>query len=122
MLAYAGSLDEAQQILDTLVAEDPENIQYRGERGLIAARRGDSVLAMQDREWLASLDQRLPSGWDTFYRGLITAELGELEVALDLLWQAFAEGQPYGAWMEWDGYFDSLRDYPPFQEWLRPKG
>jgi tetratricopeptide (TPR) repeat protein len=123
MLSYAEDhLAEARQILDELVEDNPYNVQYRGERGFIAATRGDSALAMEDTEWLADLDRRYLYGQNTYWRAAIAGVLGDLDGAVDLLWQAHAEGMAYSLSFEFDITLDPLRDHPEFQELMRPKG
>jgi hypothetical protein len=39
-----------------------------------------------------------------------------------LLRQAYQQGRRFWMDMEWLLEFDPLRSYPPFEEWLRPKG
>jgi tetratricopeptide (TPR) repeat protein len=122
MLYYADDLVDAQEILDELVEDYPDNVNYRGGRGFIAATRGDSALARKDAEWLANLDRLHLDGRNTSWRGRIAGVFGERERAVDLLRQAQAEGFGYWPWMRWDVTLDPLRDHPDFQEWLRPKG
>jgi hypothetical protein len=62
-------------------------------------------------------------GWNTAWQSSIAAALGDGESAVALLSQAFREGFPHQApwvrpWLAWG----SIRDYPPFQELMRPKG
>jgi hypothetical protein len=47
---------------------------------------------------------------------------GERDTAVTLLRQAFAEGLDYGIWLHRDMDLESLRDYEPYQELVRPKG
>ena len=42
--------------------------------------------------------------------------------ALDLLQDAFSAGQPHDVLIHQDFNLIPLWDYPPFQEFLRPKG
>jgi hypothetical protein len=64
------------------------------------------------------------------WRARIAAALGERERAVELLEQAFREGQTrdyfgmYGpgmAWFRQDPHFESLRDFSPYATLLRPR-
>ncbi len=60
----------------------------------------------------------------TLERARIAALLGDREEAMTLLQQAIDKAANYGfgVWLHRDMDFESLRDYPPFQEFTRPKG
>jgi len=81
------------------------------------------------REKASELDQRLENthqpyieGAHTFWRAKIAAVLGDAERAVQLLHSALREGVSYGLWLHRDPEFESLREYPAFQELIRPKG
>jgi tetratricopeptide (TPR) repeat protein len=122
VLFLAGQLNEAQRVCDGLVADFPDNFIYRGLRGVVSASLGDTAQAITDSEWLAALDRRSLLGEQTYYRGAIAGALGHREDALSLLRQSFSEGE----WHWWPVRSrvetQSLRDYGPFQELMRPKG
>jgi len=117
-----GRIDEAWTVFDSLVDDDPGNVVYRGSRGFLAAVGGDSAQARTDAEWLAALDRPYTRGGNTYWRGVIAGALGERDEAVRLLRQAFSEGLEYGWYLTWYSEFLPLRDYPPFQELIRPKG
>ncbi len=117
----AGRHDEAANIYDALLRDFPDAVDLRGDRGVVAASRGDSTQARRDMEWLERLDRPYLFGSHTFNRARIAAVLGERDRAVALLREAFAQGQQF-AWFWHSTYFESLRDYPPFQELMRPKG
>ncbi len=94
----------------------------RLERGFFAATAGDSAQARRDADWLAALDRPYLFARPTFYRAVIAGALGERSDAMDLLYQATAEGHYWDYSDAWNRRYDSLRGYPPFEEWLRPKG
>jgi len=60
----------------------------------------------------------------TLDRARIAALLGDREEAVTLLRQAIEQGVNWGhgVWVHRDIDLESLHDYPPFQELLRPKG
>jgi tetratricopeptide (TPR) repeat protein len=117
-----GRVEEARTVFDSLVGEDADNVYYRGTRGFFAATAGDSAQARRDAEWLTSLNRPYLRGSNTFRRAAIAGALGEREDAVRLLRQAFSEGAPYGWNLTWFAEFAPLRDYPPFQQLMRPKG
>jgi hypothetical protein len=56
------------------------------------------------------------------YQAWIAAELGDLRGAMELLREAQADGMSFGAELHSTPWLEPLRGYPPFEEWLRPKG
>jgi hypothetical protein len=124
MEAYylAERFDEAESIAEGLSAEFPSNIEYRGYSGTLAARRGDVAEARRISESLDELDNPYNHGRHTYWQGCIAAQLGEHELAMMLLRDAFSQGRSFDLWIHRDQDFEPLQDYPPFQEFLRPKG
>jgi hypothetical protein len=61
-------------------------------------------------------------GEHTYYRAGIAANLGERERAVELLRDAFAQGQYFGYSLHNSLALEPLRGYPPFEELIRPKG
>ena len=55
-------------------------------------------------------------------RARIAAALGDRQQAVALLQRAFAEGRPFDMDVHQNMDFESLRDYPPFPDLLKPKG
>ena len=60
-------------------------------------------------------------GRHTMWRARIHALLGERDVALGMIREALRQGYPHVHALHTDVAFEPLRDYPPFQELLRPK-
>jgi len=56
------------------------------------------------------------------YRAELAAMLGERALAVRMLQQATAEGNPFEQNMHITHELQRLRGYAPFEEWLRPKG
>jgi zinc-ribbon domain len=106
----------------TLAGEHPDDIDYQGCLGALAARRGDRDEALRISGELAAIDRRFLFGSHTFWRSRITALLGEKEQAVALLKEAFSQGLSYGVFLHRDINLEPLWDYPPFKELLRPKG
>ena len=73
-------------------------------------------------ERLATVDIPYPRGGPTRRRARIAAVLGDRQEAVALLRRAYREGARYGLSFLFDPEYDSLRDYEPFLEFMRPKG
>jgi tetratricopeptide (TPR) repeat protein len=115
-LYQAERWDESRELFRELAAENPGNAEYHGYLGAIAARAGDATEAM-------AISDALPADVQSiFWRARIAALLGDEERAMTLLRQAFAQGSKFNLSVHRDMDLESLRDYPPFQELLRPKG
>jgi tetratricopeptide (TPR) repeat protein len=115
--------EEAYSVAKPLSEEFPESMSYRATVGILAACRGDRDEALEISEWLRDLERPYLMGWNTAWQSSIAAALGDGESAVALVSQAFREGFPHQApwvrpWLAWG----SIRDYPPFQELMRPKG
>jgi hypothetical protein len=52
----------------------------------------------------------------------ILSILGERQEAVDLLQQAMREGLAFGIYVIQDQDFLPLKDFAPFQEFIKPKG
>jgi len=123
-LYRAGRWDEARRLYEALADEHPENTMYLAAVGRLSARFGDRVEAMRISATLESGEDPQVEPWHVLERARIAALLGEREQATGLLEQALSQGANlgYGPWLHRDVDFESLRDYPPFQELMRPKG
>jgi len=121
-LYLAERWQEAEAIFEVLSAEDPDNIDYIGFLGALAARRGNSEGARQISEKLKRIERPYLFGNHTYWRACIDALLGERKQAVTLLRESFAQGGSYGVYLHNDVDLESLRDYEPFKELLRPKG
>ncbi len=123
-LCYAERWDEARALFEELAAESPEDMNYMGYLGTLAARRGDHEEALRISAELEHLDRPYMFGMNMYWCGCISALLGENERAVGFLREAFARGCRHGHDVDLhrDMDLESLRDYPPFQELVRPKG
>ncbi|NIM52508.1 MAG: hypothetical protein GTN62_14350, partial [Gemmatimonadales bacterium] len=112
--------EEAREVVEGLAAESPDDVGYQGRLGSLAARLGDRAEALRVSDWLETVEQPYLRGSNTRWRARIAAVLGQRDLAVSLLQSALLEG---GAFFEVhrDVDFESLRDYPPFQELMRPK-
>jgi tetratricopeptide (TPR) repeat protein len=116
--------DEAQQVFDQLVedTEYPWLVNYRGARGFVAAIRGDSALALEDKAWLAALDPPYVKGHPLYWEAVVTGALGRRREAVSLLQRAYRRGSHYLFDLEFTTELNPLRGFSAFEEWLRPKG
>jgi predicted Zn-dependent protease len=125
-LAYtvylAGHLEEADSLFRDLHSAHPESVEYIGHLGAIAARRGDDTTARQLADQLRGreVEAPIPGEESIVWRARIAALLGERTDAMRLLIEAFG---PQGTMeLHNNSDFDGMRDYPPFREFIRPKG
>ncbi|HSG80872.1 MAG TPA: hypothetical protein VLC48_01375, partial [Gemmatimonadota bacterium] len=123
-LAYysADRWSEARALYEELAAEYPDSVNFQGFLGTLAARRGDRDEARRISDHLAGLNDPYDFGRDTYWQACITALLEEREQAMELLQRSFAEGRRFNLQMHRDLDLEDLFDYPPFQEFLKPKG
>jgi tetratricopeptide (TPR) repeat protein len=123
-LAYysADRWDEAQAMYEELAVDYPDSVNYQGFLGTLAARRGDSAVARRISDHLAGLNDPYDFGRDTYWQACIAALLEEREQAMELLQRSFAEGRRFDLQIHRDLDLETLFDYPPFQEFVKPKG
>jgi serine/threonine-protein kinase len=114
--------EEAAALIEKLRSEDPENIDYIGYTGTLAARRADREGALSISEELRKIDRPYTFGAQTYWRARIAALLGMKAEAVELLRQAFAQGYDYDIELFQEADLDPLRDYAPFRELMKPKG
>ncbi len=119
---YAERWSDADTLFAALCADAPDNLDYRGYRAVALAHVGRREESLETERWLAQLDRPFLLGDNIRWRAAIAAALGDRDGAVRLLQQAIAEGVTYGMWYHRDPEWEPLRDYPPFQELIRPKG
>jgi len=123
-LFIAGRRDEARELFDLLVEEVPGNFETRAARAYFAVEGGDTAQARRDLEWIEQMEigeGQLASA--RYHRGIISAALGDLDRALELM-RASGDDPVWG--YTWAGptqiFIDPLREFGPYQEFMRPKG
>jgi serine/threonine protein kinase len=120
--ALVGNLAEADSILASQELEHPGAVEIRAARGSVAARRGDRAQAMEISDSLAAADHRYARWQLTYPRARIAAQLGDRAEAVRLLRQAYSEGMTLWPYLHIEADLSPLWDYPPFVEFLRPRG
>jgi len=115
-------LDEAELLFTELAVDFPQNVNYVGYLGAIAARQGDREGAERIADQLRVWEQPYIRGWHTLWRARIASLLGDEAAAVALLREALAQGIGYGPDLHADLDFQPLWDFPPYQELMRPKG
>jgi tetratricopeptide (TPR) repeat protein len=113
---------DAAAAWDSIPVDPAGAVDRLGTRGVLAARLGQPDSARTIAAELARLDRPRLNGQHTLWRARIAAVLGERDGAVALLRQAFAEGVAYGIWLHCDMDLESLREYRPYRELVRPKG
>lgn len=133
-LYLAERWDTAQASFEALAAASPRNPDLQGYLGTIAARRGDRAEALRISQWLEGPDLRGRSETRTLWRARIAALLGDPQLAMELLTDAFDEGLGFvgtrlaegsrivAVWLHTDMDLESLHDRADFQELLEPRG
>jgi serine/threonine protein kinase/tetratricopeptide (TPR) repeat protein len=121
-LYIAERWEEAQAIFESLLTEKPDNTDYKGYLGSIAARLGDRERALRISDELKALTKPYLFGNHTYCRACIASLLGDNKHAIDLLRESFAQGKEYGVYLHREMDLEPLRDYPPFRDLVKPKG
>jgi tetratricopeptide (TPR) repeat protein len=118
-----GKYDEAARIISRLTSDDPRNPQAIVLEALLAARKNGRSGALQHAEdRLRVLKRRYDWGRTTYARAQLAAQMGDADVALLLLRQAFEQGVAHSPEQHADAMFTTLRSDPRFQALLRPTG
>lgn len=120
-LYRAGRSDEALALFETLAAEAPHNVNYRGYLGALAARMGNARQASRIADDLAGVNGPYFPSSGTYWRARIAAVAGRRDDAVALLRTAFAQGEPHGLSIHTESDFDSLRDDPEFRRLVAPR-
>jgi serine/threonine protein kinase len=113
--------EEAGALIEKLRLEKPDDIDYLGYSGALAARRGGKQEASRISEELKKIDRPYTFGEQTYWQARIAALLGMKEEAVELLRQSFAQGRHY-YFIRQEADFSLLRDFAPFIELVKPKG
>jgi len=112
---------ESKEIFEAIHNEVPDNLNYLGFLGSIAARMGDREGALKISKQLEEDKRPYLFGSPTFWRARIAALLGDKEGAVSLLRQAIKQGYAYSGIHPTED-FESLADFPPYVQLMKPKG
>ena len=121
-LFWAERWGDSRLVYETLVAGGSREPGDLGMVGVLAARTGDRATATRISSELEHLTGARLFGDHTYYRAGIAATLGDKERAVALLREAFTQGQAFGITVHSSLLFESLSQYRPFAELIRPKG
>ena len=114
--------EEAYAMSSELSREHPNNAAYLSDLGLFAARTGRREEALRVSDELAAMQGPHDLGDTQLRRACIAAALGEKGEAVDLLKEAYRRGWGFGIGIHTDQELELLRGYPPYEEFMRPKG
>jgi tRNA A-37 threonylcarbamoyl transferase component Bud32/tetratricopeptide (TPR) repeat protein len=106
---------ESSRVFAQLASEKPGNPSVLSGLGVALARLGDRAAANEASNRLAQLQRPYLYGAHTYGRARIAAALGQSDRAIELLQQAFAEGQVIIWQAHVDPAFETLRHHPPFE-------
>jgi len=120
-LYLAGRLAEALAAGQGILRRNPASLPALGRLGVIHADLGQAPEARAVMARLARLPRKDQLGNLSLLRARIASRLGEKDLALTLLREATAEGQPIGHVRHRDVAFEGLQGYTPFEAYLRPK-
>ena len=76
-LYLARQFEEARKTFEQLVKESPDNIDYHGYLGVVAAHRNDRAEAMKVSSWLENLNRPYLYGEHLIWRARIAALSGD---------------------------------------------
>jgi serine/threonine protein kinase/tetratricopeptide (TPR) repeat protein len=116
-----GRFEEAERFSSMLNQEIPTS--FNTLLGVLAARRDDREEAM---EWSQRIEEnsqywgRYAGGFAQFNQACIAAQLGDLDVAMDLLREAHRRGRSYPGFYFWPE-LEPLQGNPQYEEFMRPK-
>jgi tetratricopeptide (TPR) repeat protein len=118
--------DKAEALFEDLHSELPDDnyvgVDYYGYLGSIAARKGNREEALKISQTLKDNKTHYLLGNHTYWRARIAALLGDKEGAVYLLQEAVNQGHDYTDLYFYPMDFESLQDFPPFQQLMKPKG
>lgn len=121
-LYLAERWDDAGDVMRELARENPDDVDYRGYTGVLAARQGRRDDASASSDILRNANGSYQFGRATIWRARIAAQLADSNAAISLLRQSLTEGHPFGLWLHRDIDFEPLRDTPAFRRIVHPDG
>ncbi len=119
-LMLVGRLDEARKLIEEELEGRPDNDLHKlAKLADLAAREGRPEEVLGISRVVDSIPRPLGDARlsDTWWRTTIAVALGDRERAMALLRE-----RGYRSWTHTQYQLEPLWDYPPFQEFIRPKG
>jgi len=120
---FDGNAQPAIDKINDRVQQDPGNYYLLGHLAFMHSYTGDSL---EVQKLLERLEQRPDEPYDfgqkKYYMGTLNALLGNDQLAMDFLLDAYRDGMSFG----WGKYADDFRlrslfEYPPFIEFVKPR-
>jgi tetratricopeptide (TPR) repeat protein/predicted Ser/Thr protein kinase len=115
---------EAKTEYEALAKEFPNYLPYLSSLGNIAAAQGDREEALRISDEIGKVERPYLFGSIPYYQACIASLLGEKDKAVKLLQEAVAKGEVFGPGgkLHTNLALEPLADYPPFKEFMKPKG
>jgi len=115
--------EEALDLAREVAAAVPDSLDDLGTLGVALALVGNQEEALEVVRRLGDWEDPWVLGRNTFWRACIAANLGELEEAVGLLWQAEAEGAAFSSFdPHRNTLFRPLRGSAAFEKYVEPRG
>jgi tetratricopeptide (TPR) repeat protein len=124
LIYWTKKWDEAKAMYEALAKENPEEFYYHSFLGFIAARMGNREEAQRISDELGRVERPYLFGLIPYYQACIASLLGEKEKAVKLLQESVDQGGTFGPGSRYHPNLalEPLADYPPFKEFIKPKG
>jgi len=118
-----GKWDEAKVLFEELHTDTPDDVNYLGALGAVAVQLGNKEEALKISKQLEEDQRPYLFGNPAYWRARIAALLGDKEGAVNLIRQATKQGYTYEhLHLHPCEDFESLADYPPYIQLMKPKG
>lgn len=104
-----------------LLSPAPESLAFIGEYGQALAGLGRREEAHAVIGWLEAINAGRSENIRRLHQGLISARLGDKPEALAYLHHTVASGSVRFVFQHRNAALKSLRDYPPFMEFVRAR-
>lgn len=113
---------DVRPLADSLASEDPSNVDAIGARALADAETGDREAALRSAALIIGGHNHGGINSEADWRATVAAARGEMAEALADLEQGYPGGSVPN--FHWHGtiLYELIRNYPPFQEYIKPKG
>ncbi len=113
---------DVQTLAGSVLTDDSTNVTAMGGRALAAAESGDRAGALRFAAKIADVQSRSGTNPTQEWRAAIASALGDKAMALAELERGYPGGAvPNYSWHNTILY-ELMRDYAPFQEYIRSKG